>query len=189
MPALLSLVLVFATVLGGAFGEADASATPTAGGKLSVTFTVQVGGDTNAVIAHIVDIGGGQSTSSLAPQGNGTWSGTAVTDATNLVVVFEAIRSDDSADLSEPATFATLGVDPALIGIEGSGTTAPADNGLSQQTLRWGWGGLALAALALALLAFWAAAGGNGRRGSHRRRTADAPAIDVSEDEQAANEP
>jgi hypothetical protein len=177
MSGLLSIVLVLAAVLGGAFGEADATATPAADGKLNVTFTVQVGGDTNAVIAHIVDIGGDQFTTSLAPQGGGEWSGTAVTDAMNFVVVFEAIRPDDSADLSDPITLATLGVDPVLIGVEGSGTTAPVDDSYSQRTLRWGWGALALATLALALLAFWAADGRDRARGHYRRGE------DSSEDE------
>jgi len=175
MSGLLSIVLVLAAVLGGAFGEADATATPAADGKLNVTFTVQVGGDTNAVIAHIVDIGGDQSTTSLAPQGGGEWSGTTVTDAMNLVVVFEAIRPDDSSDLSDPVTLATLGVDSALIGVEGSGTTAPADDGYSQTTLRWGWGALGFAALALALLALWAAGGRDRSRGSHRQGEAESP--------------
>lgn len=170
MSGLLSIVLVLGIVLGGPFGSATATATPTAGGSLEVTFTVLVAGDSGAVIAHIVDIGGDQSTTSLAPQSGGEWSGTTVTDATNLVVVFEAIRPDGSSDLSDPVTFSTLGVDPELIGIEGSGTTAPADDGYSPRTLRWGWGALALSALALALLAFWAA---GGRERSRRRSKED----------------
>jgi len=181
MPGVLSLILVFATILGGAFGDAGAAATPAAGGQLEVTFTIEVGGDAGAVIAHIVDIGGDQFTSSLAPQGAGVWSGTTVTDASNLVVVFEAIRVDGTADLSEPVTLATLGVDPALIGVEGSGTTVPADDGLSQRTLRWGWGALALAALALAFLAFWAAGARDRSRGSHRHKADSVPAVDDEE--------
>jgi hypothetical protein len=163
MTYLLSMVLVFATVLGGVFGEATATATPAGGGRLSVEFTVQVAGDANAVVAHIVDIGGDQSVTSLAARGAGEWGGSTVTDASNLVVVFEAIRPDDSSDMSDPATLATLGVDPTLLGIEGSGTTRAPAEGYSKRTLRWGWGALALTAWALALLAFWAAGGGERR--------------------------
>jgi hypothetical protein len=184
MSGLMSIILVLATVLGGAFGEADATATAAGDGKLSVTFTVHAGGDANAVIAHIVDIGGDQTTTSLAPQGAGEWRGTVVTDAMNLVIVFEAIRPDDSGDLSDPVTLATLGVDPALIGIEGSGTTAPADDGYSERTLRWGWGALALGALALAMLALWAAGGRDRSRGGHRNRETMSP---EDEDDRASS--
>lgn len=167
MNAVLSSVLVLAAILGGSFGEATATASPDGTGRLNVEFTVQVAGDANAVVAHIVDIGGDQSVTSLAPQGGGEWSGSTVTDASNLVVVFEAIRPDDTSAMSDPVTLATLGVDPALLGLEGSGVTAAADEGYSQRTLRWGWGALGLGALALAFLAFWAA--GGRERGSHRR--------------------
>jgi hypothetical protein len=179
MSAMLSIALMFATVLGGVFGEATATGSPDGTGKLNTEFTVQVAGDANAVVAHILDIGGDQSVTSLAPQGAGEWSGTTVTDATNLVVVFEAIGPDDSSDLSDPVTLAALGVDPSLLGLEESATTTTANQGYSRRTLRWGWGALALAALALAFLALWAAGGRSG--GSHRRVDEEPPQSEQAE--------
>lgn len=157
MAHLLSAVLVSAAILGGSFGEATASASPAPGGQMDVTFTVEVAGEAGAVVAHVVDIGGDQSIVGLAPQGAGVWSGNATMQVSNLIVVFEVIRSDGKSNMSDPVTLATLGVDPGLLGIEGTATTQAPPEGYSEGTLRWGWGALALAAMALALLAFWAA--------------------------------
>ncbi|NOY55434.1 MAG: hypothetical protein GXP34_05535 [Actinobacteria bacterium] len=157
MLRLLSAILLSAAVLGGAFGDATASAAPVSGGRMEVTLTVEVAGEADAVVAHLVDIGGGEAIVGLAPLGAGEWGGTTETEVSNLVVVFEAIRAGGGSDMSEPVTLATLGVDPGFLGLEGSGTTGAPQEGYSESTLRWGWGALGLAALALALLAFWAA--------------------------------
>ncbi len=157
MVRLLSAFLLSAAILGGSFGEATASVTPVSGGRMELTLTVEVAGEADAVVAHVVDIGGGEAIVGLAPRGAGEWGGTTETEVSNLVVVFEAIRAGGGSDMSEPVTLATLGVDPGFLGLEGSGTTLAPEEGYSKSTLRWGWGALALAALALALLAFWAA--------------------------------
>src|SRR5680860_1282825 len=111
MARLLSVFLVSVAILGGSFGEATASATPIAGDRMQVALTVEVAGTADAVVAHIVDNGGDQAIVGLAPQGAGIWSGSSESAVSNLVVVFEAIRSDGTSDMSEPATLATLGVD------------------------------------------------------------------------------
>jgi len=157
MLRLLSALVLSAAILGGPFGEATALATRVPGGRMEVTLTVEVAGEADAVVAHLVDIGGGEAIVGLAPRGASEWGGTTETGVSNLVVVFEAIRAGGGSDMSEPVTLATLGVDPGLLGLEGSGTTGASDEGYSKSTLRWGWGALALAALALALLALWAA--------------------------------
>ncbi len=183
MSGLLSLVLVLATVLGGTFGDASATATPAGDGRLNVEFTVEVSGQADAVVAHIVDIGGDQWVTSLAPEGAGKWTGVTETDATNLVVVFEAIRGDDSSDMSQPATFATLGVDPDLIGMGATSSTTTTDAGYSQRTKLWGWGALFLAALALAFLALWAAGGRPRRHKQEPEETVPEPEEDEAPDE------
>ncbi|NIA25477.1 MAG: hypothetical protein GWP04_07885 [Gammaproteobacteria bacterium] len=174
MVRMLSAFLLSAAILGGSFGEATASATPVSGDRMEVTLTVEVAGEAGAVVAHVVDIGGDQTIVGLAPRGAGEWGGTTETAVSNLMVVFEAIRTDGSSDMSKPVTLATLGVDPGLLGIEGTGTTRAPDEGYSKSTLRWGWGALALAALALALLAFWAA----GSRDRDTAATEQAPLED-----------
>jgi len=180
MAQFFSLLLISAAILGGSFGEATASATSIGGDRMEVTLSVEVAGAADAVVAHVVDIGGDQEIVGMASQGAGIWSGSSEVAVSNLVVVFEAIRSDGTSDLSDPATLATLGVDPRLLGLEGTGATEAPAEGYSKGTLRWGWGALALAALALAFLAFWAA-------GSREREPDDVPS--ALPDEEPDEEP
>lgn len=162
--ALVALLAVI--VLGGPFGEATAEGTSRAG-RLEVEFQVVVDGAPVAVAAHAADPGQTQQTISLGKQAGGVWRGVADLDVMNLVVVFEAIDLDGEGVLSEPTTLLELGLDPALIGMDGP-VPAGEDEGdkpLSPVTRRWGWGAAALTAVALALLAVWAM--GDRVRGKH----------------------
>ena len=150
-------VLMVVIVLGGPFGEATVEGAPVDDG-LRVEFEVAVAGAPVAVVVHAVDPGQTQDTISLADRGGGQWGGVADFDVMNYVMVFEVINRDGEGILSEPTTLLALGLDPALIGME-EVATLEEDEGnqpLSAATRRWGWGAVALTAVALALLAVWA---------------------------------
>ncbi len=49
------------------------------------------------------------------------WGGVADLDVMNYVVVFEAVDADGEGTLSDPTTLLELGLDPALIGMDGDG--------------------------------------------------------------------
>lgn len=154
------LLLMIATVtLGGGFGEAAASATINNDGTLDVQLQVEVDADT--VFAHVIDPGGEQETVTLARRRNGTFGGVVTTARANRVVVFEALVAAESA-VSRPVTFLDLGVAPSLIGIDEGpdllGGEAPPETivfGLDRTDTIWA--AVALMAVALALVAWWAA--------------------------------
>ncbi len=151
------VALLTVAVLGGPFGEATAEGVPT-GDRMRVEVEVVVAGSPAAVVVHAVDPGQSQETISLADRSGGAWGGIADLDLMNYVMVFEVIYPDGESSLSEPTTLLQLGLDPALIGME-EVAVVEADDGdqpLTASTKRWGWGAVALAAVALSLLAFWA---------------------------------
>ena len=171
--ALSALLVVI--VLGGPFGEATVEGTHSAEG-LQIEFEVAVDGAPVAVVVHAADPGQTQETISLGQRSPGVWGGVADLDVMDFVVVFEAIYANGQGTLSEPTTLLQLGLDPALIGMDDV-DPAGEDSGnqpLSAETRRWGWGAVALTAVALALLAVWAM--GERVRGKHaaargKRRT------------------
>jgi hypothetical protein len=149
--------LLAVIVLGGPFGEATVEGAP-AGDHLRVELEIAVAGSPAAVVAHAVDPGQTQETISLGDRGGGLWGGVADLEVMNFVLVFEVIYADGESALSGPTTLLELGMDPALlgmeevVGVEGDDGSQP----LSAETRRWGWGAVALVAVALALLAVWA---------------------------------
>lgn len=165
MNAVLSILVTAAVTLGGAFGQASATASPIGVDQIRVEFTVDVAGAANAVVAHLIDVGGDQQTLGLGPDGNGRWGGFVDIPPKNLIVVFEAIRADGTSDMSKPVTLATLGVDPEALGMVSNGASSSTEEGYSKLTIGWGWLALALTAAALSLLAFWAL-GGRVEKGS-----------------------
>ena len=156
MGATLAAVLAF-IVLGGPFGEATVEG-ERAGDRLRVEFEVEVAGTPAAVVVHAVDPGQSQETISLAERSGDRWGGVADLDLMNYVLVFEVVYPDAEGAVSEPTTLLELGLDPGVIGMEdfAVGGEDEGDQPLSAVTKRWGWGAVALAAVALALLAVWA---------------------------------
>jgi hypothetical protein len=153
-------------VLGPPFGEATVEGA-TSGDGLRVEFEVVVSGAPVAVVVHAADPGQTQQTISLGNRTGGVWGGLTELDVMDFVVVFEAIGADGQGTLSEPTTLLELGLDPALIGMDGA-VVVDEDDGnrpLTSTTRRWGWGAAALTAIALALLAVWAM--GDRARGKH----------------------
>jgi hypothetical protein len=155
--------LMAVIVLGGPFGEATVEGLPAgegvpAGDHLRVELEIAVAGAPAAVVAHAVDPGQTQQTISLGNRNGGVWGGVADLEVMNFVLVFEVIYPDGESALSEPTTLLELGLDPALIGMEDAVRIEEGDRDqpLSAETRRWGWGSVALAAVALALLAVWA---------------------------------
>ena len=179
--------LMAVVVLGSPFGEAAVEGTPV-GDRLQVEFEVAVAGDPVAVAVHAVDPGQTQETISLGNRGGGVWAGLTDLDVMNYVIVFEVIYADGEGSVSGPTTLLELGLDPALIGM-GEGVDVEADDGsqpLSPTTRRWGWGAVALTAVALALLAVWAMGDrvAGKHRGKHRggRRSARRAAEEAAEE-------
>ena len=153
----MTLALVLAViVLGGPFGEATVGGIERGDG-MRVEFAVEVGGSPAAVVVHVVNPGEDQQTVSLNDRGGGTWGSVADLDLINYVAVFEVLYPDGDGEVSDPVTLLELGLDPAVLGMgEVTEPDEPTDEPLSPSTLRWGWGAVALTAVALALLAVWA---------------------------------
>lgn len=172
----IAALLLFAVSLGPSFRDGTVVGTRSSPDELQLDISVEVAGSPDAVVAHLIDPGNTQATVSLAAQGAGRWGGVATVERANLVVVFEAIRGSDS-DVSEPATLLELGLDPTLLGLSPT-TTTPPEQGLSQETVRWGWLGLALGAAALALLAFWALGERGSGEGTDGARLDEEPGLD-----------
>lgn len=150
-------VLLAAIVLGGPFGEATVEGAERGAG-IRIDFEVAVGGSPVAVVVHVVNPGDTQETVSLTDRGGGKWGSVADLDLINYVAVFEALYADGASEVSDPVTLLDLGLDPAVLGM-GEVTVVEddePDRPLSPTTRRWGWGAVALVAVALALLAVWA---------------------------------
>lgn len=141
-----------AVVLGGAFGEASASGRQVGAATIEVDLSVEAT-EVEAVVAHLIEPGAEQQTVPLVDRGGGVFGIILELRKADYVVVFETF-ADGISNQSQPLRLTELGLDPALIGVlPFPTTTAP---GYSSDTRMWGWAGLALAALALAFLAWWA---------------------------------
>lgn len=140
-----------AVVLGGAFGEARAEGRSLSSGMIQVELSVEVH-QARTVVAHVIEPGGGQDTLPLVARGNNQFSATIELRKADFIIVFEAL-GDALSTQSQPVRLTELGLDPSLIGAP---PTTTADGGGPDVTRQWGWAALALAALSLALLAWWA---------------------------------
>lgn len=155
----LFLFLFLLTInLGGAFGDAAATAADLGDGLIVVELEVEAPGAIT-VVAHIIDPGDGQSTHSLGQRTGDVFGGTVNLEQANLVVVFEALDNQGGSVLSDPVTLIELGVEPAALG-----TVAPAvllepeeEGGLSLELRQSIWIAIALSAASLALLTYWVA--------------------------------
>lgn len=143
---------IAAVVLGGAFGEASASGRQVSAANIEVDLTVEAT-EVEAVVAHLIEPGAEQETVPLVDRGGGVFGIILELRKADYVVVFETFANGVS-NQSQPLRLTELGLDPALIGVLPFPTTTVSE--YSTGTRMWGWAGLALAALALALLAWWA---------------------------------
>jgi hypothetical protein len=149
--SLLAVMLVFFQV-GGFFVDGTVEGRETSATMMEIDLEVSAapGG---SVVAHLIDPGGRQETAALRERSPGRYGGIIEVSRADLVVVFEAL--DGQGTQSEPRRLTDLGLDRALLGaLPVAPTTVPP--GVSPETRNWGWLGLALAALSLAVLALWA---------------------------------
>ena len=147
-------VVMLVIELGGVFGAASAEATAVSSGEMEVTLSVEVGGNPASVVAHLIDPGDNQITTTLTPSGD-SFDGTLVVERADLLVVFEAIGAGGASAVS----LTDLGVAVDVLLEDPENVDEPdAELTLDAATQRWGWAALALGAAALSLLAWWALA-------------------------------
>ena len=146
-------VVMLVIELGGVFGAASAEATAVSSGEMEVTLSVEVGGNPASVVAHLIDPGDNQITTTLTPSGD-SFDGTLVVERADLLVVFEAIGAGGAS-----VSLTDLGVAVDVLLEDPENVDEPdAELTLDAATQRWGWAALALGAAALSLLAWWALA-------------------------------
>ncbi len=146
--------LIFLAVeLGGVFGSASAEVVTK--GDESMTIEIQVGveGEVEAVVAHLALPNEPTLALPLLDRGDGTFGVTTEVKPADYQVVFETLGEVSSQ--SQVVTLSDLGVE--VSGDGSTGTTA--DEGLSADTIGWGWLALAFGAASLAALAFWVLGG------------------------------
>jgi len=152
---LLAVMLLATVELGGIFGTAGVSGRALTAATIEIDLQVEAPADAT-VVAHLIEPGGTQRTVALAQRASGVYGGIVEIPIIDYLVVFEVVGSNGVQ--SQPLRLTELGLDPALLG---RSPIAPSTSepGLSAETRRWGWLGLALGALALAALAVWALGG------------------------------
>ncbi len=150
--ALVGLLLASVPV-GGSFGEAGATTISINETSMVIDVTVEVPEDTQAVVIHI-GLEGETTVLPMVPRSTpGTWGIRTEVARKNWQVIFEILGP--LKEVSGPMTLGFLGADFSLPGDttipDGSGE----DEGITRETKRWGYLGLAFGAAALSLLAFW----------------------------------
>lgn len=150
-----ALFLIATFGLGGVFGEGSASGSDVSATTMEIELVV-VAPPGGSVVAHVIEPGGRQRVVAMAERDPGIY-GTVFEDRRiDFVVVFEAIGQGQS----DPVALTALGLDRALLGVVQQPPTTPTTAaGFDPSVSGWGWLGLAAAAAALSLLAFWAMAG------------------------------
>lgn len=147
-------ILIASVPVGGSFGDAEAKTVRLTEDSVVIDITVEVPEETQAVIVHI----GLQDENRMFPMvprsRPGLWGLQTELERRNWQVVFEILGPE--SELSDPMTIAFLG---AVLDIEVEPEPGSPDDGLSRDTRRWGWLGLAFAAGSLSLLAFWVLGG------------------------------
>lgn len=146
-------IIVLSVVLGGGFGEAEASGTQTVRGTVELELEVQVEISATTVVAHLIDPGSGQQTVALGQRDGRAFGGFVDVSRSDHLVVFEVVDVNGNSIQSRPISLTALGLDPAVIGqVERQPDTVPTPS----EPPPWGWlaiGGLAGAAAVL--LAGW----------------------------------
>ena len=172
MANLIAVVLLIVQ-LGGAFGAASAEATAISSGEMEVSLSVEVAGNPASVVAHLIDPGDDQTTTTLILSGE-SFVGTVIVERADLLVVFEAIGAGGNSEQSGAVSLTALGVAVDVL-LDDPGTVDQPDPALTLDaaTERWGWAALAFGAGALSLLAWWALADYPRRRRSVPEEPAD----------------
>jgi hypothetical protein len=152
----LSLIL-FVVELGAGFGPASATVVSTSSNAIEVELRVVVEESAEAVVAHLVFEEEPELVIPLLQRQGGDFAISTELPPHNYQVVFEALGSEPFS--SDPVSLTELG---AVFASTPSSTTTTETPGLSDDTRRWGWLGLALAAAALSALAFWVLGGRDG---------------------------
>lgn len=151
----LVLIVLSSTGLGGVFGEGRASGSEVSASRMEIELIVEApaGG---SVVAHLIEPGGDQRVVAMAEREPGVYGAVFEDRRIDFVVVFEAVGQGQSS----PVTLTGLGLDRALLGMfDGPVSTPTSRPGLEEGVSRWGWLGLAAAAAALSMLAFWVLGG------------------------------
>ncbi len=150
---ILIAAIVFAVELGGVFGAASAEVVTMGDESMTIEIEVGIEGEVEAVVAHLALPNEPALALPLLDRGDGTFGVTTEVKPANYQVVFETLGEVSSQ--SQTVTLADLGVE--LVGDGSTGTTE--DEGLSADTLGWGWLAVAFGAASLAALAFWVLGG------------------------------
>jgi hypothetical protein len=148
---LLSALLFLSVELGGVFGAASAEVVSQDEASMTIELQVEVDGEIDAVVAHLALTGEQPLALPLIERGDGSFGVTTEIRPADYQVVFEALGEISSQ--SQAVALSDLGVDLA----EATGTTS--DEGLSEDTVGWGWLAVAFGAASLAALAFWVLGG------------------------------
>ena len=148
-----ALGLLASLFLGGAFGNAKAEVESLAGDSMVLNLEVQVAVSAQAVVAHLAFDEDPAVVLPMLDRGGGLFGITTELPLKNYAVVFEAVGSDE--DLSLPVLISDLGADFGGIDVPTPVTEPPEPEGLSEESRRFGWLALALAAASLAVLAVW----------------------------------
>jgi hypothetical protein len=149
---LLTALLFLSVELGGAFGAASAEVVSQDDESMTIELQVEVDGEVDAVVAQLALTGEEPLALPLIDRGDGTFGITTEVRPADYQVVFEVLGEVSSQ--SQPVALSDLGIE---FDDGGGGTTE--DEGLSSDTIGWGWLAVAFGAASLAALAFWVLGG------------------------------
>ena len=149
---LLSALLFLSVELGGVFGSAQAEVVSIDDESMTIELEVGVEGEVDAVVAHLALTGEQPLALPLLERGEGVYGITTEVKPADYQVVFEALGEVSSQ--SQAVALTDLGVE-----LEDAGTGTTSDEGLSEDTVGWGWLAVAFGAASLAALAFWVLGG------------------------------
>lgn len=144
-------VVLLTLEMGAGFGPASAELISTSTNAMEIELRVEVRQSAESVVAHLVFADETPLALPLIRRESGEFGIRTEVKRVNYQVVFELLGAENA--LSEKRSLWELGVELPSQG--GIATTTTLDEGLTDDTRRWGWLGLALGAAALSALAFW----------------------------------
>ncbi len=149
---LLTALLFLSVELGGVFGSARAEVVSIDDESMTIELEVGVDGEVDAVVAHLALTGEQPLALPLLERDDGVYGITTEVKPADYQVVFEALGEVSSQ--SQAVALTDLGVE-----LEDGSTGTTSDEGLSGDTVGWGWLAVAFGAASLAALAFWVLGG------------------------------